>query len=231
MTTPIILLFDIDGTLLNAHGAGRRALERALWEVTGVENATEGVDFRGMTDLGILAASFSAKGLTHHAEVGERVLRRYVELLEQELLAQRAAKTLPGAVELLDWIHATLPRAAVGLGTGNVEAGAYAKLRAVGLAHRFEFGGFGSDHVDRHEILRVGAERGARRLQIKPSDCRTLVIGDTLRDVSAALAIGAECIAVGTSGIELDALKSAGAHLAVPTLEDPLVRRHLLALV
>lgn len=228
MGTPLIVLFDIDGTLLNAHGAGRRAFERAFSEVTGLNDAITQVDFRGMTDLGILAAGFTAKGLQADSEASKRILLRYLTLLEQELLGQRSAMLLPGAIALLDWIESTLPLAAIGLGTGNVEAGAYAKLRAVGLADRFSFGGFGSDHVERHEILRVGAERGASRHNTDRMNCRTLVIGDTLRDVSAALAIGAECIAVGTSGVEISTLKAAGAHLAVPTLEDPLVRQHLL---
>jgi phosphoglycolate phosphatase len=228
MAPPLIVLFDIDGTLLNAHGAGRRALERAFVEVTGLHDAISRVDFRGMTDLGILEAGFAAKGMKASAEVGRQVLLRYLSLLEQELLGDRTAILLPGAVALLDWIETTFPLAAVGLGTGNIEAGAYAKLRAVGLAHRFGFGGFGSDHAERHEILRVGAERGAARHGAIPSECRTLAIGDTLRDVGAALAIGAECIAVGTSGVELSSLAAAGAHLAVPTLEEPQVREHLL---
>lgn len=228
MRTPLIVLFDIDGTLLNAHGAGRRALERAFLEVTGLEDALTRVDFRGMTDPGLLTAGFAAKGIKADTAVSGRILLRYLKLLEQELLGRHSAMLLPGAMALLDWIESTLPLAAIGLGTGNVEAGAYAKLRAVGLAHRFSFGGFGSDHAERHEILRVGAERGAARHNADLASCRTLVIGDTLRDISAALAIGAECIAVGTSGVELSALKAAGAHLAVPTLEDPLVRQHLL---
>lgn len=228
MAPPLILLFDIDGTLLNAHGAGRRALERAFSEVTGIDDAIHHVDFRGMTDPGILAAGFAAKGMAADAEVSNRVLLRYLTLLEQELLGHAVARLLPGALALIDWIEATLPLTAIGLGTGNVEAGAYAKLRAVGLAHRFSFGGFGSDHAERHEILRVGAERGAARHSAAASNCRTLVIGDTVRDVGAALAIGAQCIAVGTSGVELGTLEAAGAHLAVPTLEDPRVREYLL---
>jgi phosphoglycolate phosphatase len=229
LSLPTILLFDIDGTLLNAHGAGRRALDRAFFETTGRPAAIDRVDLRGMTDPLIVEAGFRTIGLPNTPEHSAQVLSRYVSLLEQELQAVGAAITLPGVEVLLDWIERTLPRAAIGLGTGNVEAGAFAKLRCVGLDGRFCFGGFGSDHAQRSEILRAGKLRGAKRLGLPPDECRTLVFGDTVRDVEAALAIGADCVAVGTGGVGLGELAAAGAKIAVRTLEDPRTRSYLLA--
>lgn len=171
-----------------------------------------------------------AGGLAYDSERADFVLERYVTLLEHELMNGASALVLPGVVALLDWIATAIPGAAIGLGTGNIQAGAYAKLRAVGLEHRFAFGGFGSDHSARDQILRIGAERGAKQLNVPLPECRTLVFGDTHRDVSAALAIGADCVAVGTSGIAVAELETTGARLAVPTLEDPRVRTHLLEL-
>jgi phosphoglycolate phosphatase len=87
---------------------------------------------------------------------------------------------------------------AIGLGTGNVREGARLKLERVGLHHRFAFGGFGCDHELRAELIRVGAERGARALGAPLEACRVVVIGDTPKDIAAAQAIGAECLAVAT---------------------------------
>lgn len=227
MTAPTILLFDIDGTLLHSRGAGRRALNRAFEEVLGVSSATQGIDFRGMTDTAILYAAFAALGMDHDPEQAARILDRYVMLLEQELLSGDPTLVFPGVVPLLDWIRTSLPRCAIGLGTGNVRAGAYAKLRAVNLDHHFDFGGFGCDHAERDQILRIGSQRGATKLNAELGHCTVLVIGDTRRDVLAASAIGAECIAVGTGGIGLDELKASGAALVVDTLEDPRIRQRL----
>jgi phosphoglycolate phosphatase len=227
VSPPIVLLFDIDGTLLSAHGAGRRALNRAFFELTGKRSAIDGVDLRGMTDPLIAEAGFRAIGLPNDPVQQARLLERYVSLLDQELLNGDSAIALPGVFDLLDWVESVLPRVAIGLGTGNIEAGAYAKLRRVGLDTRFAFGGFGSDHAARHEILRAGERRGAERLGVKVDHFTTFVFGDTLKDIDAARAIGAECVAVGTGGISLDDLEAAGATLTVATLEDPRVRSRL----
>src|SRR5262249_15158691 len=101
--------------------------------------------------------------------------------------------------------------AAVGLGTGNLREGARLKLSRVGLLGRFAFGGFGSDHESRPELLRIGAERGAAALEAPVGECGVVVIGDTPKDVSAALAIGAECLAVATGSFDAAALAAAGA--------------------
>jgi hypothetical protein len=90
------------------------------------------------------------------------------------------------------------PDMALGLGTGNIRKGAEIKLGCVGIFHRFSFGGFGDDSIDRPTLLMAGARRGADKLGLPIEDCRIVVIGDTPRDVSAAKAIGAESIAVAT---------------------------------
>ena len=110
---------------------------------------------------------------------------------------------------------------AVGLGTGNVRAGARIKLERVSLYDQFAFGGFGCDHEDRAELLRVGAERGAAALGVERGECRVVVIGDTVRDVDAALRIGAECIGVGTGAGTPETLSGRGATAVFATLAVP----------
>jgi phosphoglycolate phosphatase-like HAD superfamily hydrolase len=100
---------------------------------------------------------------------------------------------------------------AIGLGTGNVERGARIKLGRVGASDRFRFGGFGCDAEDRAELIGVGADRGAAMLGAPRSACRVVVIGDTPRDVAAAQANDAECIAVATGHYDVESLTDAGA--------------------
>src|SRR6185295_3780747 len=124
-------------------------------------------------------------------------LDAYFAHLERELAAGKGYVVYPGVHEILAAVRDT-PGVAVGLGTGNIKKGAYAKLVPGGLHAHFAFGGFGCDHEDRGELLRAGARRGAEALGVPLDDCRVVVIGDTPRDVAAAQKLGAECIGVGT---------------------------------
>jgi len=213
---PTIVLFDIDGTLLDAHGAGRRAMVAGFAATTGRPEGLDGILFAGMTDRSIVRTGLMAGGVEAHDELIEAVIAAYLERLPHELSA-RPPRVLPGVEALLDWLPAG-PGVALGLGTGNVEDGARAKLRAVGLDERFAFGGFGSDHEQRDRVLEAGAERGAAALRHPREQCRVLVVGDTLRDVAAALAIGAECLAVATSHDDAPTLRRAGASEVVADL-------------
>jgi phosphoglycolate phosphatase-like HAD superfamily hydrolase len=229
MTKPLILLFDIDGTLLHAHGAGRRAISRAFECLLGAPGAIDAVDLQGMTDPLILKAGLAAIGASHREDLLEALLEAYLASLELELLADASVTVLAGVTELLSTLPTVDRPMAVGVGTGNVEAGARAKLGRCGLDSHFTFGGYGSDHELRSELLRVGARRGAQRLGVPVEQCRTLVIGDTRRDIEAARAIGAECLAVGTGGVALDALLAHGATCAVKDLSDPQAFAFLMA--
>ncbi len=218
-----IVLFDIDGTLLRAGGAGRRAVERALDELLGKAPGTitlEAVEFAGRTDPWIVGEALRHYGVTADGGLVAEILRRYVEVLPGELERAPAFEVLPGVRSLLEGLH---PRddMFLGLGTGNTEEAAYAKLRRGDLDSFFAFGGFGSDHVDRAELLRVGFERARARITARAH--RVIVIGDTPHDVDAAHAIGAECIAVCTGWYDQASLETAGADHVVTDLDEPSV--------
>ena len=215
-----IALFDIDGTLLLAGGAGRRALEIAIGEVLGKsdEVSLESIAFAGRTDPWIIAQALAKYGVAADPRLIAEVLARYVAALPGQLALAHAFEVLPGVVELLRHLRGRR-NLALGLGTGNAEPAAYAKLARGGLESFFSFGGFGSDHVDRAEVLRIGLERGRKKAE--GEDVRAVVIGDTPRDVEAARAIGAECIAVETGSYDASVLREAGASLVVSDLRDP----------
>jgi phosphoglycolate phosphatase len=213
---PTILLYDIDGTLISSSGAGRRAMERAFRERTGRGDLLD-FPFDGMTDKAIVREGLRRADGREPAEkdVGEdeaALERRTEELLAAYLVALRDEAERCSQFR----IHAGIEQAlaltagrrgyAVGLGTGNVRAGAAIKLGRVGLYDHFAFGGFGCDHIDRGALLGIGAERGAEALGVPRAECRVVVIGDTPKDIRAAQAIGAECIAVATGSFTVEAL-------------------------
>lgn len=148
------------------------------------------------------------------------LLELYLEALAEEVERAETYAIHPGVVAVLDALQ-LCPWAAVGLGTGNLEQGARIKLQRGNLAQRFGFGGFGSDHGIRAELLRIGAERGAARLGKNQSECRVVVIGDTPKDIHAAHAIGAECLAVATGCFSVEELKAHSPAFTARNLEEP----------
>lgn len=226
---PTILLFDIDGTLISTSGAGRRAMERAFARRYGAREALP-FSLGGMTDRAIARDGLRAlrpEVAPEDAEI-DAFLADYLEILADEAARSSGGfRVHAGIVACLD-AAAARPACAVGLGTGNIQPGAKIKLERVGLYQRFAFGGFGSDDIDRARLLAVGAERGAARLGAARAECRVVVIGDTPRDAAAAAAIGAECVAVATSGFALDELRAAGATAAFADLDSPAARAAVL---
>jgi phosphoglycolate phosphatase len=232
---PTVLLFDIDGTLVLTGGAGKRAMVGAFQKLHEREDVFDGVSFAGMTDRAIARHGlFRAK--THEELVTEheidRALEAYLALLESELASTAISPTgyriLPGVTALLDALAPHTGHIAIGLGTGNIKRGAYAKLSRGGLHSHFTFGGFGCDAEDRSALLEAGAKRGAEKLGVSRAEVRVVIIGDTPKDVSAAKGIGAPCIAVETGGYTASDLASCGAHRVFATLEDPAVLSALI---
>jgi len=222
----IIALFDIDGTLLRAGGAGRRAVELALGEVLDElddEVSLQSVEFAGRTDPWIVRAALMQYGVAADDDLIHEVLRRYVAHLPRELERADAFEVLPGVLALLSELS-DRQDLVLGLGTGNTEPAAYAKLARGGLDSFFAFGGFGSDHAERPEVLRTALHRGLERTGVQMENARVVVIGDTPHDVAAARAIGAHCVAVSTGGYEPSALEAAGASVVVSDLRASAVR-------
>ena len=216
---PTVLLFDIDGTLLTTGHAGRRAMERAFARYGNA--AACSFRFDGMTDKQIARQALTTLGIEPTEGAIMASLGTYLELLEDEVRRVEAAnyRLHDGIVEALR--AARERELGIGLGTGNLVEGARIKLSRVGVYEEFAFGGFGSDAEDRTELLRHGAERGARHVGAPLAECRVVVIGDTPKDVAAAQGIGAECIGVGTGTYTADALLESGATHAFTSLSAP----------
>jgi phosphoglycolate phosphatase len=221
VTRPTVLLWDIDGTLVTTGGVGRRAVERAFERRHGRADACSRIRFDGMTDRSIARLGLEAIGVAPTDEAIAAVLATYVGELEDELRLSPA-----GQFRVHAGIEAALQAAnergmAQGLGTGNIALGARLKLEHVGLYRHFDFGGFGSDHELRVELIRLGAARGAQRLGVSVQACRVVVIGDTPKDVDAARGIGTECIGVGTGSYSAEQLLEHGATHAFADLTAP----------
>jgi phosphoglycolate phosphatase-like HAD superfamily hydrolase len=189
-----LILFDIDGTLIDTGGAGTRSLNRAFLKLFGIENAFKDISMAGKTDIQIMRQGLKTYGFMDTDGKLKDLINAYLHFLKIEIENPRK-RLKPGILEMLNLLKAhEIP---LGLLTGNLESGAKIKLGAFGLNQYFLDGAFGSDHEDRDMLLPIALEKFSRiGLNFSPSDC--IVVGDTPRDVRCAKVHGAYCIAVAT---------------------------------
>src|SRR5262249_26776308 len=137
-----------------------------------------------------------------------RLLDRYVDYLHEELdLASTSVRLMPGVAELLDALEGRTD-VVLGLVTGNLAAGAAAKLLAGGIdPRRFRVGAYGSDHELRVELPAVAQRRAREELGVSAEGADVVVIGDTPADVECGRAIGALTIGVATGYYSVDELR------------------------
>lgn len=217
----VVVLWDIDGTLLRTDGAGRRAFARALRRWTRQAVVPRGRAWAGRSDA--LWLRLVARRCGIPVPPWETFVRVYVRALRKEL-ARCPARSLPGAATLVHNLAYT-PGVYQALLTGNSRRAAALKLRSAGYELRFFRGGvFGDRPVARHALARHARRRVERVLGAAVG--RWVVVGDTPRDIAAARAIGAASLGVATGGYTVAELEAAGATLAV---EDLTATSELLA--
>ncbi len=224
-----LLLFDIDGTLVSAKGAGSKALTRAVFHHYGIEEALVGFRLDGMTDPLIVREALRRAGAENRFDgaLGPAFRSAYAAFLREELDRCVEFRVLPGVVELLAWVGGS-GHFQTGLATGNVEEGAWLKVDKACLRSHFSFGGFGSDSENRTEIVLKAVER-ARAAFPKASGPRVIVIGDTPRDILHGREAGAETVAVASGRFSLEELRRHNPTLAVETLHPvPSLLRFLM---
>jgi phosphoglycolate phosphatase-like HAD superfamily hydrolase len=189
-----LVLFDIDGTLISAGGAGTRSMNLAFHELFGIEDAFEDISMAGKTDPQIMKEGLKLHGLPDRDGNVGRMREKYLHFLRKEI-NNPLRQLKPGIKEALHLLHKT--EVPLGLLTGNFLSGAEIKLNSLGIYHYFVDGAYGSDDEDRDKLLPVAIEKFSKKgFLFSPKDC--VVIGDTPRDVQCAKIHGAHCIAVAT---------------------------------
>jgi phosphoglycolate phosphatase-like HAD superfamily hydrolase len=212
----LLLLFDIDGTLLiSAADAHRDAIHEALRAVHGVTKPQRrGMEVAGRTDADIarnllVGAGISATQIDERADdVRIAACEAYARLVPEDLSANVAA----GMTELLARL-AERDDTRLALVTGNYEPIARLKLRAAGIGQYFERGqgGFGSDHEDRAMLPQIARRRAGGDEGQEWPRAQTAVIGDTPRDIACARADGVRVVAIATGPYGPEDLRQADA--------------------
>jgi phosphoglycolate phosphatase len=212
----VLVLFDIDGTLLlKAFAEHRQALDAALRRVYGIAPPDGRIEAAGRTDGAIARSVLTLAGVP-----AERIDDRVGEFRAVccDEYAHRCPADLSGAVApgMAAALEALAARDDVRLSlvTGNLEPIARLKLARAGLGRFFARGqgGFGSDHEDRAALPAIARRRAALDGRPWPRR-RTVVVGDTPRDIACARADGVACVAIATGPFPADQLTEADAVL------------------
>jgi phosphoglycolate phosphatase len=216
-----LVLWDIDGTLVDSAGLGRDAFLEAFEQVTG-HQPIQLVPFAGRTDMEIALDLLETAGIDH----SEQLLGDF-----EKALATSMAKLAGKVRELghpMPGVRAALERLGQESGvtqsllTGNIEPNAEVKLAAFDL-HTLvdmQIGAYGSDHRRRGELVAVARRKALDRRGISFQPEEIVLIGDTPLDVAAAIEGGTRAVGVATGPYDQDELKHAGADAVLPDLTD-----------
>jgi phosphoglycolate phosphatase len=217
---PLLILWDIDGTLIRSGEVAASIFEFALATVTG-EAPRSRVRMSGKTDPQIISEYLALMGIED-----PDVLPEVLKLAEQELaaaeglLAERGTRCA-GAYDALERLSRT-DKVTQTLVTGNIAPNARVKLRAFGLDRfiDFDIGAYGSDHAERTSLVPIALERAERLRSLRIEAARTWVIGDTPNDAACARAGGVRCLLVATGTYSLAELRLEAADACLSDLSD-----------
>lgn len=219
----MLILFDVDATLITSGGIGIRAMGDAGRRLHGPGFSSEGVDFAGRLDPLIIADLLAANGVEVTPESFDAFRAAYRDALTARFDGGDLARTCPGVDGLLSALEERADRLTLGLLTGNFEETGTIKMQRAGLdPQRFSIRVWGDesphrpparDHLPCVAMERVRASWGrpARGEEV-------VVIGDTPHDIACARANGCRALGVATGVYSVEQL--AGADRALADLSD-----------
>jgi phosphoglycolate phosphatase-like HAD superfamily hydrolase len=217
MPEPLLVLFDIDGTLLiddaYAHGRAMLTAMRTVYGVDPPDDAVERVGPWGKTDLRIAREALHGEGLDDRRI--DEGLADWVEAAGDAFVAEAAAssgawRVRPGLLPALKQLAGAGVRRT--LLTGNLRAVATTKVERMGLATELDLaiGAYGDDAEERTELVPIARRRAGGGARAWPR-ARTAVVGDTPLDIAAAKADAVASVVFSSERYPRDALVSAEA--------------------
>ncbi len=220
-TASLLMLWDVDGTLIYNGGVSKRAYAAGFELLTGKPPAVK-VITDGMTDVAIMRSLFERQGL----ELSNDLAGRIPGAMEQALTSlvpqlRELGHAMPGASEVIEALakDAGIVQSVL---SGNIASNAFTKVAAFGLHPHldFEVGGYGSDNEVRAKLVGVARSRAIAKYNKIFDHESTALVGDTPRDVEAGRDGGARVIAVASGAFSADELSAAGAEVVLPDLRD-----------
>jgi phosphoglycolate phosphatase len=216
----LLVLWDLDYTLVNANGLGTRLYEVVFREMFGRELPAVAPK-AGRTDRAIITDTLTLAGMPAGREQVDRFLAALAALAAAPDGAVRAeVHALDGAAAAV----AALDRPGIrqSVLTGNIRPLAALKLGLAGLGDHLNLdaGAYGDVHEVRAELVAVARSAAARSYGGSFDGAATVLVGDTPLDVEAALTSGARVVGVATGSYTAAELAAAGAPVVLPDLTD-----------
>jgi phosphoglycolate phosphatase-like HAD superfamily hydrolase len=214
----ILTFFDIDNTLIQSSTGHVEALLLSIAEVYGLEASIEVINHHGMTDQEIITRLLEEYGIDRAAiksglkDCMESMSRKYAEIVNSEKIV-----VMRGVFDLLPKLEQN--GVILGLVTGNLEKIARCKLKKIGIDQFFKIGGFGSDHINRGELVKIAIQRAGDRFNCGHKR-RVFHFGDAPQDMKAGRTAGVVPVGVATGIFTADQLTAAGAETVFPDLTD-----------
>jgi phosphoglycolate phosphatase len=221
MTGGVLVLWDVDHTLVDAAGVGSQAFRAAFRQLFGGDDALRLPPMAGRTDRAIVTDLLVANGVADpHPYLEDFRLAAEQALIGLEGVLRAEGRALPGAVAAVSALRDT--SAVQTLLTGNIRAFAEAKMRMFGLSEHLDLdiGAYGWAHPVRARLVDLARSAAGARHGREFSGRATVLVGDTPRDVEAALATGAAVVGVATGRYGAAELRAAGAHAVLDDLAD-----------
>ncbi len=216
--TKKLVLFDIDKTLIKSSRGHRGAFSEAFKTVYGVDSTIDVISYHGMTDQQIIVEVLKKNGLDE-----QKIKSKLKECMK--IMIESFNKTidtdniivLDGVSELLEELDKR--NILMGLVTGNLEPIAKAKLKKVGLNRYFKVGGFGSDDMNRTNLVKLAIKR-AEGFDFNYDNGNIFLVGDTPLDIKAGKEAGVITIGVTTGIYSKEDLKNANADFILENLKN-----------
>ncbi|GAA1962045.1 haloacid dehalogenase-like hydrolase [Catenulispora subtropica] len=219
MNSSLLVLWDIDHTLIETGDVGREVFARAFEEVTG-RAMGEMADPSGLTEPVVFERTLELHGLADHGELFPRFEQAQAAAYRERADGLRSrGRVLPGALEALRSLSAR-PDVVSSVLTGNPRLSAIAKLQIFELDTYVDLdcGAFGSDNPDRAALVHLAWQRARTHHGQEFGPLNTVIVADTPKDVAAAQANGVYVAGVATGGFTEAQLRDAGANAVLPDL-------------
>ena len=216
----MLVLFDIDGTLLVSQHAGTRAMLAAAREMFGEEFTYDGVEIAGRIDPLIWANVAAANGIRDAEAHHDRFRASYAHHLAERLATHETATLCPGVEALLDRLG-NVDGLTLGLLTGNYRETGLLKVEAAGLDPAlFPVAAWGCDGSSRRDLPAVAMARHADATGRSLTPEQVVIIGDTPHDVDCARTHGCRALAVATGPFSSEKLRESEPDLVVEDLSN-----------
>jgi phosphoglycolate phosphatase-like HAD superfamily hydrolase len=219
VTKPVVVLFDVDETLIHSGGAGAQSWKKAFDNLYGIPADIGAHTSAGETDPEVARETFV--GVLHRDPSDDELGRLYAQYLlhlAEDIGSNDQYRVLPGAEAALVRLEAA--GVTLGLVSGAMEGAARTKLMPANLNRYFVFGAYGSDSPDRKELTALAIAKAAR-MHGGLTPAQVFVVGDTPRDIEAARGAGAVSVGVATGHYSTQDLEAAGGDHVLQSLEDP----------